>query len=254
MTNGLLDNLIAFFPGNEASGNLIDAHSNGLNLTDMNTVTNNTGLVYATARQYTAANSEFHTRGVGVDDALFSTGDIDYTVAGWARWDSLLLSLVAGKTYNATGHVEYQLYYSASASAFRFGVSDAAGIIGLADGGAASINTWYLLVGWHDSVAHTVNIQVNNGTVASVSTGAARPIDTDAPFSVGGRESNDHAFTAGMNGRIGPVMFWKSAAGGGGVLSSAQRTALYNGGAGLTYAAFDSEAVAGKPYFAYSQQ
>ena len=35
-----------------------------------------------------------------------------------------------------------------------------------------------------------------------------------------------------------PTMFWKSAAGAGGVLTAAQRTALYNGGAGLTYAAF----------------
>ncbi len=38
-----------------------------------------------------------------------------------------------------------------------------------------------------------------------------------------------------MDGRIGPTMFWKSAAGGGGVLTAAQRTALYNGGAGLRY-------------------
>lgn len=39
-------------------------------------------------------------------------------------------------------------------------------------------------------------------------------------------------------GRVGPTMFWKSAAGGGGVLTAAQRTALYNGGAGLAYANF----------------
>ncbi len=38
--------------------------------------------------------------------------------------------------------------------------------------------------------------------------------------------------------RIGPVAMWKSAAGGGGVLSSSQRTALFNAGNGLAYTAF----------------
>jgi hypothetical protein len=33
-------------------------------------------------------------------------------------------------------------------------------------------------------------------------------------------------------------MFWKSAAGGGAVLTALQRSQLYNAGAGLTYAAF----------------
>jgi len=34
------------------------------------------------------------------------------------------------------------------------------------------------------------------------------------------------------------LAFWKSAVGVGGALSAEQRTALYNGGAGLTYADF----------------
>jgi hypothetical protein len=41
-----------------------------------------------------------------------------------------------------------------------------------------------------------------------------------------------------FSGRIGPVAMWKSAPGGGGVLTAAQRTALWNGGAGLAYADF----------------
>jgi len=45
--NGLLNALIAYWPGDEASGNLLDAHSNALHLTDTNTVTNAAGKVYA---------------------------------------------------------------------------------------------------------------------------------------------------------------------------------------------------------------
>jgi len=41
-----------------------------------------------------------------------------------------------------------------------------------------------------------------------------------------------------FDGRIGPIVFWKSAAGDGGVLTADQRTALYNGGAGLPYTSF----------------
>jgi len=41
-----------------------------------------------------------------------------------------------------------------------------------------------------------------------------------------------------FDGRLGPIAFWKSSAGNGGVLTAAQRTALYNGGDGLAYASF----------------
>lgn len=60
--NGLLNNLIAYWPGNEFNGNALDLHINALHLTDVNTVTSNPGLVYPLARQYTAANNEYHTR------------------------------------------------------------------------------------------------------------------------------------------------------------------------------------------------
>jgi hypothetical protein len=84
--NGLLTALIAYWPGDEASGNLLDAHTNALHLTDVNTVTNNTGKVYATARQYTAANQEYHNR---ASEALLQIGDVDFTIASWVYCDAL---------------------------------------------------------------------------------------------------------------------------------------------------------------------
>ena len=83
-------------------------------------------------------------------------------------------------------------------------------------------------------MANTVSIQLDNGTVVSTSRASARPLsDNTNDFLVGTTIG-----AAYFDGRIGPLSLWKSAAGGGGVLTAAQRTALYNGGAGLAYAAF----------------
>lgn len=229
---GLLNALIAYWPGNEANGNAQDAHTNALHLTDVNTVTSAGGLVYATARQYTALNTEYHTR--AGDDALLSTGDVDFTLAAWCRFDTVTAArTLAGKWQVANR--EYRLVFSFTANRIRFDVSNdgAATVSAIANTfGAPAINTWYLLIGWHDSAANTINITVNNGGTDS-QPHATGVFDSTSAFGIGWSDGGVH-----MDGRIGPTMFWKSAAGGGGVLSAAQRTALYNGGAGLTYAQF----------------
>jgi hypothetical protein len=240
--NGLLNALIAYWPGNEASGNLLDAHTNDLDLTDTNTVTNATGKVYATARQYTTVGTafEYHTR--AGDDALLSAGDVDFTLAVWVYFDTVgtVSKWIANKRTSGASAAGYQLAYSGSdvggPDRLRFAV-----FIGGAGKGVGavqpSVDTWYLVVGWHDSVANTINIQVNNGTVDSESYADGCGDDT-GPFRIGGPSFTSTAYY--MAGRIGPTMFWKSAAGEGGVLSTAQRTALWNSGNGLTYAAFET--------------
>lgn len=231
--NGLLNSLIAFWPGNEINGDALDLHTNGLTLTDTNTVTSNPGKVYALARQYTIANSEYHTR--PGDDALLSAGDVDFTFAFWVYLNDKISSQgIVGKGFNA-GQYEYRFVYSTAADRFRFIVSPD-GTASAAENadvlGSPSATTWYFIVGWHDSVANTINIQINDGAIDSqaYATGVFNGSD---PFRIG--------MTAGpayMNGRIGPTAFWKSNAGLGGVLTAAQRTALYNAGAGLPYASF----------------
>jgi len=229
--NGLLNALIAYWPGNEASGGAQDVHTNALHLTDTNTVTNAAGKVYATARQYTQANSEYHVR--SGDDALLSAGDADLTLAAWVYFDNLTAARgIAGKA--ATSQAEYALVYSAATSRLRWIISPngtAAVNTNAEDLGAPSTGVWYLMVGWHDSVANTVSIQVNNGTVNSQAHSAGVH-NGSAAFRIG------EYFANYMDGRIGPTAFWKSAAGGGGVLSSSQRTSLWNAGAGLAYANF----------------
>jgi len=232
---GLTDTLIAFWFGNRAAGIADDVHTNNLDLTDMNTVTSNPGHVYPLARQYTLANNEYHVR--PGDDALLSTGDVDFTIAVWAYLDSLATDemLVTKYDYGAAQR-EYFVQYNTAAARFKFAVSsDGAGGASLisvsADNlGAPAISTWYLIVCWHDSVNDTINIQVNNGLVDSVAW-ANGVHDGTSKFAIGAYDAPSFYF----DGRIGPTMFWKSAASGGGVLTDAQRTCLWNEGNGLQY-------------------
>ena len=96
--------------------------------------------------------------------------------------------------------------------------------------GAISTGTWYLVVGWHidtDPSFGSANIQVNNGTVdtnleASYFGGA----DTGQPFRCGrwGHSSGRY-----WDGRLNQVAFWDR------VLTSDERTELWNSGNGIGY-------------------
>jgi hypothetical protein len=189
--------------------------------------------VYATARQYNAAANEYHAR--PGDDAIFSIGDNDFTIAAWVYFDTIGAWRSIASKYGGSGYYEYYLVLH-STNIFRFAVSaNGTNVSSLyaSTFGAVSINTWYLAVVWLDSTASTINIQINDGATDSA-VWIASLFDGAFPFELG-----RHGSGAGeMNGRIGPTMFWKSAAGGGGVLTAAQRTALYNAGAGLPYESF----------------
>lgn len=225
--NGLLNSLIAYWPGNEASGNLQDAHTNALHLTDTNTVTNAAGKVYATARQYTVANSEYHT--LALPPAALQFGDVDCTFAAWVYLDS-----VGADRYFASVDGAIGLMYQHSSARFAWWISTPFVLIAASTFGAVSLSAWHLLIGWHDSVANTISVSVNNGTADSTATGASSPRAGQWRVSVGAYAAG----TAPQNGRIGPVAIWKSAAGGGGVLTAAQRSSFYNAGNGLAYSAF----------------
>ena len=233
--NGLLNNLIAYWPGNEVAGNALDLHTNALHLTDTNTVTSNPGLSYPLARQYTAANAEYHTR--PGDDALLSAGDTDFTLALCIYMDSKPGSsmIVAGKDQIGATVREYDILWNQATDRYRWIVFDGTNLIGDVSAntfGVPALNTWYLVVAWHNAVANTVSIQINGGVVDVAGTGGV-PGDTLAVFQLSMLN-----VLYRWDGRANPTMFWKSAPGAGGILTAAQRTALWNGGVPLTYAAF----------------
>jgi hypothetical protein len=222
----LLDQLTSHWSLEEASGTRAD-DLGGNTLTDGNTVTQATGKV-GQAAQFTAANTESLTR---TDNAALSTGDINFAVAAWVYADTLAASATFVSRETSGTVREYRLEYDQPSSRFRFLTFNAAGsAVGLVSAttfGAPSAATWYFVYAERNKVAGTVGISVNAGTLdTAVETGV--PADTASTFAIGARLSG----AAYWNGRIDQVGFWKR------VLTSQDRTDLYNGGNGLAFSGF----------------
>jgi hypothetical protein len=227
----LTDNLAVGWKLDEASGSRADVLA-VQTLTDNNTVTSAAGVGGAgTSAQFTAANLESLSR---ADNATLSMGNIDFTIAVWVYLDDLTPNPIVSKWTGGLGNKEYLLmqdnssYYS-TGTRFVF-IVDPVGdtsTMGVANAnvlGAPSTGTWYHVVAWHDAANDQLGIAVNAGSATTVSHthGVA---DTGSDFALG-------TFQAGLdhfNGRLQSVYIWKR------VLSGAERTELYNGGATLDY-------------------
>lgn len=219
-----LPGLVAYWRLDEASGTRVDATGRGNDLTDNNTVTQAVGRV-GNAAQFTAANSEYLSR---ADNADLSTGDIDWTFWCWARLASKGAERAMGGKYLSAGEQrEWLLEFNNTADRFQLFVSSTGTaasrtILSATSLGSPSTATWYFLVGWHDSVANTINIQANNGTV-------------DSAAHAGGLINGTGAFTLGSqdggiipwDGLIDEAGFCKR------VLTAAERTNVYHYGGGV---------------------
>jgi hypothetical protein len=223
--SSLLTSLISYWTLNEASGNRADSVG-GNTLTDINTVTQAVGKI-AGAGQFVALNSETLTH---ASNASLQTGDIDFTVAAWFYLDTLADMSLISKDMSGGGKREFDLEFFSSAGAvnkFRMRLFRAVdSSISVNDTTVISTATWYLVVGWHDAAADTMNIQVNGGAVVSAATGGALQAASDAEWRISSRQFGPGAFA---NGRIDEAGFWKR------VLTAGERTALYNGGNGVTF-------------------
>jgi len=211
----LSTSLISFWELNEASGTRNDSHGTN-HLTDVNTVTSNTGKI-GNCGQFTRANSEELTI---ASNAGLQAGDVDLSIAYWVYIDS---SAECGHVAKSNGTTWEYLCYN-TIGALRFYGESSGGSSFDVSGGAFSTSTWYFIVSYHDSVNNLAGISVN----------AAAPVTS--AFSLGLRSTTD-TFRIGsegginfMDGRIDQVGFWKR------VLTPTEITQLYNGGNGLSYA------------------
>ncbi len=178
-----------------------------------------------------AANEEYLSH---ADDADLTTGDIDFTWTGWVWLDSKPSGYTAAVTKwdGVNSQNEYALYFSEGDDRFTFLVSsdgtDAANVQVFANSfGSPSTGTWYFIACWHDATANTINIQVNDGTIDTTNTSAGVFSGTAALHF--GADNNGATAASFWDGRIDSVSFWKR------VLTSGERTQLYNGGAGLDF-------------------
>lgn len=207
----LLDDLVAYWSLEEASGNAIDAHGSN-DLTDTNTVGAGTGKVNG-ARDFEHGSTEYFEIG---DNTDLSMGDIDMTMALWVQFESAATYDIVGK-----GGAEYLGWFDA-ANQLRFRINSADRV---SKAFTPTLATWYFLVFYHDAVNNVVGISVDAGaaTTASYSSGIA---DGSGPFDIG-TSAADTSFS--FDGLIDEVGVWKR------LLSPAEKTELYNAGAGLAY-------------------
>jgi hypothetical protein len=151
-------------------------------------------------------------------DANIEVGDFDFEWWGWVNFNALGDQEVMSK-YGGVGD-GFLLDLSAFLGdqllfqGYNTGVS-----IGFVTNGAAlSASTWYFFDCWHDSVANTVNMRVDNGATQSAAT-ILPGTDSGDAFGLGARASAPSLY---VNGLIDEVGFRK-----GSLLTDPQRAALF---------------------------
>jgi hypothetical protein len=235
----VIDNLVAYWPLDEASGNAIDAHTNSIDLTETGgTIAQGTGPGgVGNSRDFEAADTEYFNI---ADHTDLSMGDIDFEIAGWFNFETN--GSFVGLVGKITGDSEYGLQYQNGGAFLKWNIRNAAndgwGALDMTTQGALSTGTWYFITVGHDSVNNLLFGTVNAGTpeTGAWSQGAR---DGTAAFRIG-----DQSDSGPFDGLIAKVGVWKK------VLTTGERTWLYNSGNGRSYAEIVAEAGGGgTPFF-----
>jgi len=222
--NTLLDDLVSWWSMDETSGTRADAHGSN-DLTETNTVGYVTGKV-SNAAQTIAANDEELTK---TSASGLNGGDRDFTVAMWLRLDDDPNSsfIKMGQVHDSNfGDTDWRLHISFTDIA-TFGVvaTSTEQTIGATSFGTLSEDVWYFIVMWHDAGANTLNIQINDGTVDTNSSFTTPTHQTLATSLVMGQAWGVIATSASYD----ELGFWSR------VLTTQERTDLYNSGNGIGY-------------------
>jgi hypothetical protein len=218
---GFPPDAVAYWTLDEASGTRADTVGTN-HLTDNNTVGSAVGKI-GTAGSFVRASSEYLSR---ADNAALSLGASDLTISAWVYLNSKPggPNCIVSKYQSGTN--EYLLYYDGSADRFRLLVYTSGSLVWVTANvpGSPALSTWHHVVGTFTLSGATGRLIVNDGTADSAS-GSGTPNDSTWAFTIGANALGTEAF----DGRIDEVGIWKR------VLTATEITALYNGGAGLTY-------------------
>lgn len=223
----LSDNLIAFWELEEASGNAIDAHSGGHDLTENGgTIGTATGVV-GSGRDLEASGSQYFTI---ADNADLSTGNIDFYGHCWIKLESIPGTMVVCGKWRFSGSNQREWLVQVISSRIRLAVSStgtgASATVTATSFGTLSTGTWYFVEWWHDATNDIIGVAVNGtSNTTSYSSGV---FDSSADFTVGAYDvqATPDQFLDGVVDQLG---FWKR------VPDSTDRAAFYNSGSGVSY-------------------
>lgn len=222
----LLVNLIAFWDLEEASGTRADSHGSN-DLADNNTVSQSAGKI-GNAASFSRASSEWLDI---TDNADLSVGDIDFEFNFWLNVNSAANSThsLISKWASYPSNVEYAIQWvhlsNGPRSVETYVYNTGLGSLSTVGLGWFETNTWHNVSIWHDSVNNLLGIRVDdtNQNTAAYSGGVR---DGTSPFELGRNLANGQY----LNGLLDSVGFWKR------LLTSTERTWLYNSGNGRSYA------------------
>jgi hypothetical protein len=209
----LPNNLVYYWDLDEASGNRVDNVASVV-LSDSNSATNDTG-INAMAANFVRASTQY----LSVTPFTFPT---TFTISMWFKQSTVqsyhaVWSKGAGDTclYLLSGTLHFLTYDDPT-----FNSSDAEW------GSALTSGVWYHAICWYDATGDKrAHLSINNGT--SVQGNAhvnPRSDNSNFPFYVGHEGGSGY-----FDGLIDEVAIWNR------VLTSDERTELYNGGTGKFY-------------------
>lgn len=237
--NGLLTGLISYWTLSEAAGNArADSYGSYPFAEVGGTVARDTGKVYTYAADFVGGeNNDVLSR-----ESFMPAHDEAWTLAAWARLDAwsttgtpgepgfyrVILSdqeaqigRQLGTNYAKQVYCMYQVKSGSAYGTHHNSFTD------------AFLNVWHLIVTWFDPDTNTMYLQVDNEATPATDTMAA-PDWSASGYTANTLIGNSLVWYPNYQwaGQIGPVAAWNR------VLTEQERTALWNGGAGLAYSSF----------------
>jgi hypothetical protein len=217
--------LVSYWPLNDVN----DMAGTGNTLTNNNAAPlsrNPTGPAQNGFGQFNSASSQYLSL---TDNALVSTGDIDWTICCWVQLTAKGADRTIISKYGAAGTREYNLFFNNASDRFQLTISgDGTAVTTLLDNNLGSPNTseWYFLRAWHDATGNTINLQSNLNTVNSTAhtTGS---FDSSSALLIGAVVPS--APISHMYGLMSDIIFWKR------LLTTQEHAWLYNNGLGRRF-------------------
>jgi hypothetical protein len=222
--NGLLTSLTSYYKADEASGNLLDAHSTR-NFTAINTPGTNAGGLISSSRTFSAASDQ------GFRNTTQFSLPNNTTAFSWHMW----CYPTGGAGYRVFldwgASNEYELYLNAGAGTYNLSFYSG-GVLGLepiTGPLSMTVNTWNRVALIYDG-AGGLKIVLNNATpYTDTWTPPASGVGATVDVHIG----EDINTGAAWEGRLDEIGYWQGRA-----LNATDLTNLYNGGAGLAYSSF----------------
>lgn len=234
--------LLAAWELNESGGARSDSGPSNLALTDNNT-TPFGGSIVSVSRRLDGTTQYFTVP----DAAAYRLNSGSYTLMAWFYKDIATGTgtLVSKRTANGAGDWEYVLY-AHNSQILQFLISNNAGSSKTANGSnTVAAKTWNCAFAWYDATNLQINTALNgNAANTPTSTSGFTPTTNTANVSFGAvKNAAGETYTNFVGGRLGAV------AGFTGVLTSQERSTLYNSGYALQFSELPASLLAKCAWF-----